>query len=337
LKSLSITGVPGWLTESLLCSLEDSLVDGLAEVRALVQPELLPGASQLRNRHPIISAIHGFDLAHPGDSDVAQALEGVDVLLHAAGVIHVHRTNEWYRVNTAGTVALARAALDVGVRRFLFISSNAAGGACGTETQVLTETDPARPRSHYGCSKWLAEKELLKMHKPGEFEVVILRPSMFYGPPVPERHIEVYRRILAGRMPMVGDGQYRRSITYIDNLVQATRLALTHPAAGGEVFYVVDDPIYTTRGITEAMAAALGVPLKTISLPAVAGPVAYWTDRLLASVGFYWQNLHLMGESHWHVAISCNNIKRRLGYIPTVELREGMRRSVEWCRQNRKL
>src|SRR6202035_829181 len=111
------------------------------------------------------------------------------------------------------------------------------------------------------------------------------RPSMFYGPPVPDRHIDVYRRILSGTMPMVGNGHYRRSITYIDNLVQATRLAMTHSAAAGEIFYVVDEPVYTTRAITEAMAAALNVPLKVLRLPAMLGPVAYWTDRALASTG----------------------------------------------------
>jgi nucleoside-diphosphate-sugar epimerase len=160
---------------------------------------------------------------------------------------------------------------------------------------------------------------------------------MFYGPPVPDRHIDVYRRIIAGRMVMIGDGEYRRSITYIDNLVQATRLAMTHPSAAGETFYVVDEPIYSTRSITEAMANALNVPFSVLRLPAVVGPVAYWTDRALASAGIYWQNMHLVGESHWHVALSCEKLKQRLGYAPRVELAEGMRRAVEWCRSNAKL
>jgi nucleoside-diphosphate-sugar epimerase len=138
-------------------------------------------------------------------------------------------------------------------------------------------------------------------------------------------------------MPMVGDGRYRRSITYIGNLVQATRLAMTHPDASGEVFYVADGPVYTTRSITESMAAALGVPLRLLRLPALAGPAAYFADRVLASMGLYWQNVHLAGESHWHVALSCDKIERRIGYRPRIEIEEGMRRAVEWCRQRGKL
>ena len=136
---------------------------------------------------------------------------------------------------------------------------------------------------------------------------------------------------------MVGDGNYRRSVSYIDNLVQATRLAVIHPAAAGEVFYAVDDSVYTTRSITEAMASALRVRLRVLRLPAIVGPLAYNADRLLAFAGVYWQNLHLMGESHWNVALSCAKLKQFLGYSPKVTLQEGMRRAVDWCRRSRKL
>ena len=308
-------------------------------MRALVHPSILPRSGELRDRNPILTSVHALDLGQTESwaHEAEAALRDVEVLIHSAAVIHVHRTSDWYRVNTDGTVRLARAARAAGVRRFVFISSNAAGGRCESDTQVLTESDPAKPLSHYGRSKRLAEQALMQMHEPGIFEVAVLRPSMFYGPPVPDRHVDVYRRIISGRMPMVGDGHYRRSITYIGNLVQATRLAMTHPAAGGEIFYVVDQPIYTTRSITEAMANALGVPLRILHLPALAGPVAYCADRVLGAAGIYWQNLHLVGEAHWHVALSCAKIQQRLGYEPAITIQEGMRRAVEWCRSQGKL
>jgi nucleoside-diphosphate-sugar epimerase len=331
-----VTGFPGWLTQALLDDLSASSLEGLSAIRALVHPGFLPASADLRKRNPSIESIHPLDLSLPEDElhVLNAALEGAEVLLHSAAVIHVRKTPDWYRINTEGTLRLARAARAAGVQRFVFISSNAAGGRCESEDQVLTESDSAKPLSHYGRSKWLAEQGLMQMHRPNEFEVTVLRPSMFYGPPVPDRHIDVYRRILAGRMPMIGSGDYRRSITFIDNLVQAVRLAIVHPAAGGEIFYVVDDPIYTTRTITEAMASALGVPLKVLRLPAIVGPVAYSADRLFASAGLYWQNLHLVGESHWHVALSCAKLKRLLGYSPDVALAEGMTRAVDWCRSS---
>ena len=339
MKCLAVTGVPGWLTQALFDDLGASGLDQFSEVRGFVHPNFMSVSSELSKRNPALTSVHALDLAkpHASSNGLESVLQGVDVLVHSAAVIHVRRTNDWYRINTHGTLQLAEAARAAGVRRFVFISSNAAGGRCESETQVLTESDPAQPLSHYGRSKWLAEQGLMRMHKLGVFEIVVLRPSMFYGPPVPDRHIDVYRRIISGRMPMIGNGFYRRSITYIDNLVQATRLAMTHPAAAGEIFYVVDDPIYTTRSITEAMANALGVPLRMLRLPAIVGPAAQLTDRLLAAFGLYWQNLHLVGESHWHVALSCAKIKERLGYNPSMQLADGMRRAIQWCRSQGKL
>jgi len=201
----------------------------------------------------------------------------------------------------------------------------------------MTEAEEPRPLSHYGRSKHLAEKGLLSLHRPGQFDVAILRPSMFYGPPVPDRHIDVYRRVQTGRMPLIGCGDYARSITYIDNLVQATRLALTHHAAAGEIFYVVDEPVYTTRQIVEAMAHALGVAPQFQRLPSLIGPLAHTADSMLAALGIYWQTLHLVGESTWDVGIDCGKARRLLGYHPVMELHAGIQHAVEWCRSQGKL
>ena len=333
LKSLVLTGVPGWLTTALLDDLTRHPDPQLGAIRALVHPAIDRSVLTQSQKHwPVIGEIVPYDLA--ASNPIERNLEGADAVLHSAGVIHVRRTSDWYRVNTEGTIALARGAKAAGVRRFVFISSNAAGGASDRFEQVLTEETPAKPRGHYGKSKWLAEQALLQMAVPGQFEVVILRPSMFYGPPVPQRHVEIYRRILNGRMPLVGNGEFARSITYIDHLVQACRLALCHPAASGQTYYIVDARVYTTKEIVDEMGRALGVPVRYWRLPQVVGPVAGLMDQALAALGLYWQSLHLVGESHWHVGISCAKATRELGYHPTVDLAEGMRRAVQWCREN---
>jgi nucleoside-diphosphate-sugar epimerase len=331
---LLITGVPGWLATALLNDLHHTALAGLQSVRALLHPASAPLAEELRRDFDVLSEIAYCDLGQPVDVD--DALAGVDTVLHSAAIIHVQQTQDWYRINTDGTIALAKAARRAGVRRFVFISSNAAGGRARSFEDRLTEEIPAEPLSHYGKSKQLAEDALLAMHEPDRFEVVILRPSMFYGPPVPARHVDIYKRILHGKMPMVGNGLYSRSITYIDHLVQACRLALTHPGAGGEIFYIVDEQPYTTKAITDAMATALGCKVSYIRLPSAIGPVCYLADRVLAAAGIYVQPLHLVGESTWHVGISPAKAIRRLGYKPSVSLEEGMRRSIEWCR-NKKL
>ena len=328
---LAVTGVPGWLTHVFLRSLRETPLAGMETVTALVHGAVVVD-ERLRTAYPNVAAWLPFDLAAPGD--LRGRLEGAETVVHAAGIIHVRRPSEWERVNTRGTVALAVAAKAAGVRRFVFLSSNAAGGASGPGAGVLTEEDPPRPLSRYGLSKLRAEQALLALHEPGRFDVVNLRPSMFYGPPVPDRHVEIYRRVRSGRMPLVGSGEYRRSVTHVENLVHAVRLAIATPAAAGQTYYIVDDEISTTRAIVEAMAEALGVAPRFIALPAFSGSVAYGVDRVLDAAGLYSAPVHLLGESNWHVAISAAKAKRELGYAPARSLREGMREAVAWCRAN---
>jgi nucleoside-diphosphate-sugar epimerase len=270
-----------------------------------------------------------FDLATK--TDAAPTLDGVEVLVHTAGVIHVNRTRDWYDVNTAGTIHLASEAKRAGVKRFVFVSSIAAAGKSRPGTD-LVESDESKPMHHYGKSKLLAERGIMALHEPGVFDVVVLRPSMFYGPPVPQRHVEIYKRILHGRMPLVGGGKYRRSVIHIENLTQAVRLAMTSPNAPGQTYFIVDRPVYTTFDVVEAMADALGTRARYVPIPAVMAETAYQIDRAVSALGIYIAPIHLLGEAHWHQSASCAKAERELGYQPQVELRAGMTNAVEWCR-----
>jgi nucleoside-diphosphate-sugar epimerase len=245
--------------------------------------------------------------------------------------MHVDRIGEYYAVNSEGTRALARAASAAGVRRFVYVSSNAAGGKSSAKGRLCEETDVDAPLSHYGRSKLLGERWVFAT--PGEMERSVIRSCMLYGPPVPMRHVEVYRRIATGRMPLVGGGDYARSLSHVDNLVQGVRLALTSSAASGQVFNIADAEVYTTRRVVEAMAQALGVRPRYLPLPAFAAKVAHSVDWLLASVDRYQQEIHLVGEADWHVGVSIEKARRLLGYAPTVTIEQGMRGAIEWCRQ----
>ena len=325
---LLITGVPGWLTGALLASFVESEPQGLTSMRCLVQRQLSIDADLFLRDYPLEMEIVYGDLR---DADsLSTALRGVDTVLHSGAILHVRHTRDWYETNSSGTKKLAAEAVKAGVERFVFISSNAAAGRSDSYDHLRTEAEKPRPLSHYGKSKWLAEQAVNALQ--AQMETVILRPCMFYGPPVPKRHIDVYQRILDGRMPLVGDGNFARSLSHIDNLVQGSLLALTHPAAVGQTYYIADRLVYTTRQVTEAMAKALKVIPRFIQLPRLMAPLAYNLDMTLAAAGFYLQTLHLVGEADWHVGVSIEKACRELGYDPKVELFEGMQQAVDWCR-----
>jgi nucleoside-diphosphate-sugar epimerase len=320
---LLITGVPGWLTDAFLTRLADDPLPGISAVRALA----LPGQAK--------SCAYKMDLewveADLRDAAAVQAAaRGVDTVLHTAGVLHVRRIRDFYDVNTAGTIALARAVRAAGGRRFAFVSTNAAAGRSDGAGRLLTEAEAPRPLNDYGASKLKAERALLALDG---LEVVNLRPCMFYGPPVPPRHVDIYRRILKGTMPLVGSGEYVRSTIFIDSLVDACRLALTHPKAVGQTYFIADRKPYTTKRILEAMAKALGAEPRFIPAPALVAPIAFAVDGAISKLGLYWQTVHLLGEADWNVGCSVEKAVQELGFDPRITLEEGMQRAVDWCRE----
>lgn len=333
-ERLAVTGYPGWLTNALLEALEDGGDGAPSSLTLLVHPSMAARAREAQARYSPSTEVVPYDLGAP--QSIEEQLRGVDVVLHTAAVIHVRRTRDWYDVNAKGTIELARQAKRAGVRRFVFVSSIAAAGK-SKPGRPLVEEDASRPAHHYGRSKLQAEQAILAMQEPGVFEVVILRPSMFYGPPVPDRHVDIYKRILSSWMPLVGGGRYERSLIHIDNLVQAARRAMVVDEAAGRTYFIVDRPIYSTLGVTEAMAEALGTKARYVPLPASLAELAYQIDRAISLLGIYVAPIHLLGESHWHQAASCERAMRELGYRPTKELRGGMRGAIEWCRRSGKL
>ena len=83
------------------------------------------------------------------------------------------------------------------------------------------------------------------------------------------------------------------------------------------------------------MAAALGAPARFIPLPAVTATVALGIDRLVSATGLYAMNFHLLGEANWNVGCSSAKATRLLGYRTTVDVWEGYRRAVAWCREHK--
>jgi len=327
---LLVTGAPGWLADAFLRSLDREPLDGVARVRCLVQPATSPAdVSEGKLRWGVDAEVVHGDLLDP--ASVERAVRGVDLIVHAAAIMHVRRIDEYYAINAQGTRALARAAARAGAKRFVYVSTNAAAGRSDSRDRSLRETDPDRPLSHYGRSKWLGERWLFETG--GSMERTVLRPCMFYGPPVPQRHVDLYRRIRSSRMPLVGRGAYARSLTHIDNLVQGLRLALTSSRAPGQVYNIADREPYTTKAVVDAMARALGVEARYIPLPPVAAEIAYIADGLLSTVGVYHQTLHLVGEANWNVGVSIEKAADELGYRPRVALEEGMRGAIDWCRE----
>jgi nucleoside-diphosphate-sugar epimerase len=323
---LLLTGAPGWLADRFLGTLSQFPSD-FSYIRCLVQPgkDLVGPLSKWECFHADITQEHGL----------REVVRGMDVVLHLAGVLHVRRIADFYTINREGTRNLLKACRAEGVRRFIYVSTNAAQGFCPPGDAPLRESDACNPRSHYGRSKYEAE-QIVREHQGEEgFQTVIVRPAMFFGPPVPLRHVGIIKRVQSGIFPVFGDGNYLRSITYIDNLVQALHLIIHADAADGKTYAITDDEIPTLNQIIQAIAEALEVDVRIIRLPRVLASAAHGVDDVISALGFYWMLPHIVGEACKEIAYDISKAKEELGYNPKIRYKEGYMRMIQWCREQR--
>jgi nucleoside-diphosphate-sugar epimerase len=167
-------------------------------------------------------------------------------------------------VNRAGTLHLARAARDAGVRRFVFASSCSMYGASGTD-DALDENAPLRPLTAYAESKVRAEEELFELAGP-DFVPVSMRNSTAFGVS-PRLRIDIVLNNLAawahttGRIRLLSDGLAWRPMVHIRDIAKATHWLLEAPEQSirAEAFNIgTDEQNYLIRDLADVLADVTG-------------------------------------------------------------------------------
>ncbi|MBF0187831.1 MAG: NAD-dependent epimerase/dehydratase family protein [Magnetococcales bacterium] len=253
MRSALVTGANGFLGRALCRKLQARGV----HVRALLRTEC-SGPWQ-----ESVSA-DLTDTAIP-----AGIMEGIDTVFHLAGKAHAlserlgDAADEYQAVNVEGTSSLLKHAEQAAVHRFLYYSSIKAQGG-GAHCQV-DETDTTPPDTPYGVSKLRAE--VLVRAATAIPHRVILRPTMVYGPGSKGNLPRMIRFIQRGLFPPWPQIRNRRSMVHVDDLIEATLLAATHPDARAETYIVADHDAYSTRELYVWIREALGKPIPSWSLP----------------------------------------------------------------------
>jgi nucleoside-diphosphate-sugar epimerase len=329
-----VTGASGWFGRALLAAMTDAAGrygrDG--EIRALVRDRA--EADQLAVLPKVVPVV-GDVRTRGGLADLFSDLGGTVDVVHAAGVIHPATVSDFVEINTRGTQHVASLARASGVRRMVHVSSNSPFGVNPHAGDRFRNDEPYHPYLGYGRSKMLAELRLLDEVERG-LDAVIVRPPWFYGPHQPARQTTFFTLVRTGRFPLLGDGTQRRSMVYVDNLVQGAVLAELTDTAPGRAWWIADERPYEINEIVATVKdalreAGLEVAGRQVRLPAVVGRLAERADALVQRTGRYVTQLHVLGEMDKTIACDISVAGAELGYRPTVELAEGMRRSVAWC------
>ena len=331
-----LTGIPGWLGSRFL----NVLIKGFEgkgpinnwKIRCLVmqgaEPAFLNDLKQIKDIEYVIGDI-------TKSATLKKSVEGIDLVFHMAGVIHPRKISQFYKVNTLGTKNMMEASISAGVRKFVYISSNSAGGINTNRCALMDENDESRPYLNYGLSKYKAECIVNYFQKMNKIETVILRPCWFYGPNQPLRQTKFFKMIQGGRPIVFGNGENLRSMTYIDNLCQAMLLVAEKKVANGQTYWIGDSRSYTCNEIYKTIAELFKVnEFKPRYLPDFISTFFFLMDNILQRLGIYVKEVHVAGEMNKNIACSIKKAKEDLGYDPKIGLKQGMLKSIQWCKKN---
>lgn len=266
METVLVTGANGLVGQALCAEL---VARGFAVYAAVRDPAsfvTMPG----------VQLVRAPDLADP---QAHWPLEKVDVVIHTAARVHVmnpapDELDRFRAINRDGAAHLARACVEAGVKRLIFLSTIKVNGERTDSGRMFSATDEvAMPTDPYALSKFEAEQILLSIGRDTDLEVAIIRPPLVYGPGA-KGNLALLERVvrLSAKtglpLPLGALNFNRRSLVSLANLVDLVVVCVKHPGAVSRVFLVSDGHDLSTLDLAKQIARACDLSLKTVALPA---------------------------------------------------------------------
>jgi len=261
------------------------------------------------------------------------AVEGVDAIVHCAGVVKARPYADFERVHADGTTNLAQAALAhaPNLKRFVHVSTAGVMGL-GTEGKRHVEGDEPNPVTSYSRSKLAGEAALRKL--AGELPITIVRPPAIYGP----RDNEIFaffQMVKWSRLAMRFAGAMKTmSLVYAEDAADACVRAIDAPVPSGSTYFIEDGQTYSFEQMAQAIADGFGIKLLgTPALPtALVKTAAFGSELFGRATGkvmiFTRDKLpELLME---HFAVDGAAARRDLGWAPRTPFPEGAKKTAEW-------
>ena len=249
------------------------------------------------------------------DAAVKRALAGHDAIVHFAAESHVDRSVSNSRIfvdtNVLGTQTLLDAALELGIQRFVHVSTDEVYGSI--DEGSWDENEPLLPNSPYSASKAGSDLLVRSYHVTHGLNASITRCSNNYGiHHFPEKVIPLFVTNLLDdkHVPLYGDGANVRDWLHVDDHCRGIAAVLVGGRPG---------EIYNIGGGTELSNREL-------------------TELLLEATGRDWSFVDTVADRKGHdrrYSVDIGKIHKELGYTPQVAFAEGLADVVQWYRDNR--
>ena len=297
-----VTGAAGFIGRALCRGLAER---GHRPVAGLRHPAPPPGATE------------GLLLGDiTPERDWSRALRGVriDTIVHLAQRAHSTADPAALAPEPAAAAALARAAARAGARRFVYLSSIVAMGAATAPGRPFRAGDEPRLEGPYGQSKLATEQALAEAARDTGIELAIIRPPLVHGPGV-RANFRALLRLLTSGIPLPFAAiNNRRSLIFVENLVDLLATAATNPEAAGQTLLCSDGADLSTPDLVRTLGAALNRPARLFPVP----NAVFALGRHLPLAG------PLLARLTLSLQVDDSATRERLGWAPPVSAAEGL-------------
>jgi UDP-glucose 4-epimerase len=259
-------------------------------------------------------------------SDFDQVLIDINTVIHCAARAHIMNDDaqdplaEFRKVNTLGTLNLAKQAVAAGVKRFIYISTIKVNGESTKVGSPYKSSDNTAPVDPYGQSKAEAEQQLLALGKSSGMEIIIIRPPLVYGEGVKANFASLLNLVGKGLpLPFRSINGNKRSMVSVYNLVDLIVTCIKEPKAANQIFLVSDDNDLSTAEMVALMAKVHG---KTN----LALPVSVWLFDLAAKL---LNKQDVVSRLTGSLQLDIEHTKNTLNWKPPYSVEHGFKLSVK--------
>ncbi len=309
-----VTGAGGFIGSHLVAT----LVERGANVRGLIRYTSRGDRGALAWLDENVSEAVEIVLGDVRDAEsVAAASKDTDVVMHLAAQIAIPYSyvnpRDFFETNVLGTFNVARAALDNGVGRVVHTSTSEVYGTA--QTVPITEDHPLETQSPYAASKLGADKLIDSFHRSFELPATVLRPFNTYGPHQSARAVipTIITQALAGGVVRLGSLDPRRDMTFVTDTAAGFIAAAESDAALGRTVQLGTGTDHSIGEIVETVGEIVGRELEVELDEQRVRPPDSEVMRLISSPAL---------------------ASELMDWKPTVDLREGLERTLKWIEAN---
>jgi len=330
-NKILITGANGFIGSFLV---EEALKQGF---------EVYAGIRKTSNRQYLQQKeVHFFDLLLSAPEVLEKQFRdflleegGFDYVIHNAGITQTSKKEDYFIVNTLYTQNLVDAITASGMKlkKFVLISSLAAYGPGNEQTFTpLQLTDTPHPISLYGLSKLRAQQYLSNQT---DFPYIIINPTAVYGPRDKD-FLQFIKLVNNGFEPYVGTNRQMLSMIYVKDLARAV-IGIMLTSFYNRSYFVSDTRVYnkeqlgeTARILLHKKTLKIKIPVSIIT-PVIASVEAVY--KIFGSLPFLnVEKVNEISSANW--LCDSSELWKDLGAEPAYFLKEGMRETIDWYKEN---